>query len=50
MLWTISIILLVLWAVGLVSGATVGWWVHLLLILAVISLLLAVIRRGTAAA
>jgi hypothetical protein len=49
MLWTISIILLVLWAVGLVSGSTLGWWVHLLLVLAVISLILAVIRRGTAA-
>jgi hypothetical protein len=49
MLWTITIILLVLWAVGLVSGSTMGWWVHLLLILAVISLIFAVIRRGSAA-
>ncbi len=49
MLWTITIILLVLWAIGLVSGSTLGWWVHLLLILAVITLILAVIRRGTAA-
>jgi hypothetical protein len=48
MLWTITIILLVLWAVGLVSGSTLGWWVHLLLILAVVTLILAVIRRGTA--
>jgi hypothetical protein len=49
MLWTITIILLVLWAIGLVSGSTLGWWVHLLLILAVISLILAVVRRGSAA-
>jgi hypothetical protein len=48
MLWTITIILLVLWAIGLVSGSTLGWWVHLLLILAVISLIFAVIRRGSA--
>lgn len=48
MLWTITIILLVLWAVGLVSGATIGWWVHLLLIVAVITLILAVVRRGSA--
>lgn len=48
MLWTITIILLVLWAVGLVSGATLGWWVHLLLIVAVITLILAVVRRGSA--
>jgi hypothetical protein len=33
----------------MVSGATLGWWVHLLLILAVISLIFAVMRRGTAA-
>jgi hypothetical protein len=49
MLWTITIILLVLWALGLVSGSALGAWVHILLLLAVITLLLAVIRRGTAA-
>ena len=49
MLWTITIILLVLWAIGMVSGATLGWWIHLLLVLAVISLIFAVLRRGTAA-
>ena len=49
MLWTITVILLVLWAVGMVSGATLGWWVHLLLILAVISMIFAVIGRGRAA-
>lgn len=48
MLWTITVILLVLWAIGLVSGSTLGWWVHLLLVLAVISLVFAVIRRGSA--
>jgi uncharacterized protein DUF5670 len=48
MLWTITVILLVLWAIGLVSGSTLGWWVHLLLVLAVISLIFAVIRRGSA--
>ena len=49
MLWTITIILFVLWAIGMVSGATLGWWIHLLLVLAVISLIFAVMRRGTAA-
>jgi hypothetical protein len=49
MLWTITIILLVLWALGLVSGTAVGGWVHILLVLAVISLILAVMRRGSAA-
>jgi hypothetical protein len=50
MLWTITVILLVLWALGLVSGSAVGSWIHILLILAVISLILAVMRRGSAAA
>ncbi len=49
MLWTITIILFVLWAIGMLSGATLGWWIHLLLVLAVISLIFAVIRRGSAA-
>ena len=46
MLWTITVILLVLWVLGLVSGAAVGQWVHILLVLAVVSLILAVMRRG----
>jgi hypothetical protein len=50
MLWTITLILLVLWVLGLISGATLGWWVHLLLVFAVISLILAIARRGTASA
>lgn len=39
MLFTIAIILLVLWAVGLVSGTTMGGLVHLLIVLAVIMVL-----------
>jgi hypothetical protein len=49
MLWTITVILLVLWALGLVSGSAIGGWVHVLLVLAVVSLILAVMRRGSAA-
>lgn len=36
MLFTIAIILIVLWALGLVSGTTIGGFVHILLVLAVI--------------
>ena len=36
MLWTILVILLVLWLLGLVSGYTVGGFVHLLLVLALV--------------
>lgn len=39
MLWTISIILLLLWAVGLVSSYTMGGYIHLLLIAAVVVVL-----------
>jgi hypothetical protein len=39
MLWTITIILVVLWLLGLISGYTLGGWVHLLLVLAVIVLI-----------
>jgi len=44
MLWTIAIILLVLWAVGLVSAYTLGGFIHLLLILAIIVVLIRVIQ------
>jgi Family of unknown function (DUF5670) len=50
MLWTITVILFILWILGMVSGATLGWWIHVLLVLAVISLIFAVIRRGGGAA
>lgn len=40
MLFTIAIILIVLWALGLVSGTTVGGFVHILLVLAVVVILL----------
>jgi Family of unknown function (DUF5670) len=36
MLWTIAVILLVLWALGMVSSYTAGGFVHLLLLIAVI--------------
>jgi hypothetical protein len=44
--WTMSIILFVLWAVGLVSGSTEGLWIHLLLLFALVTLILAVVQRG----
>jgi hypothetical protein len=47
-LYTIAVILLILWLLGLVSGTTVGGFVHVLLVIAVIVVLLQVIggRRG----
>ncbi len=39
MLWTLFVILLVLWLVGLVSSYTLGGFIHILLVLAVVVLL-----------
>jgi hypothetical protein len=44
MLWTISIILIILWALGLVSSYTLHGWIHFLLVLAIILVLIRVIR------
>jgi hypothetical protein len=48
MLWTITIVLVILWLLGFVSGYTLGGWVHLLLILALIVLVFNLLsgRRG----
>ncbi len=49
MLWTIAVILLVLWALGLVSSYTLGGFIHILLVIAVIMLLVGFISgRKTA--
>jgi hypothetical protein len=39
MLWTITIVLFILWLLGVVSGYTLGSWIHILLVLAVIVLI-----------
>ncbi len=38
MLWTLFVILLVLWLVGVVSSYTLGGFIHLLLVLALVAL------------
>lgn len=44
MLFTIAVILIALWAVGLVSGTTVGGFLHVLLVLAVIVVVFQLVR------
>lgn len=44
MLQTIAVILLILWALGLVSSYTLGGFIHLLLVLAIIIVLIRVIQ------
>jgi hypothetical protein len=44
MLWTIVVILLVLWALGLVTSYTMGGLIHVLLVVAIIVVLVRVIQ------
>lgn len=44
MLWTIAVVLVVLWLLGLVSSYTLGGFIHILIVLAVIMILVRVIR------
>jgi asparagine N-glycosylation enzyme membrane subunit Stt3 len=44
MLWTIAVILLVLWLLGMVSSYTLGGFIHILLVLAIIAVLVRVIQ------
>jgi uncharacterized membrane protein len=50
MLYTIAVILLVLWLLGLVSSYTMGGFIHILLVVAVVMILVNLIsgRRGSA--
>ncbi len=44
MLWTVFFVLLILWALGLVSGYTIGGFIHLLLIIAIAVVLIRIIQ------
>ncbi|HEX9850118.1 lmo0937 family membrane protein [Candidatus Deferrimicrobium sp.] len=44
MLWTVAVILLVLWALGLVSSYTMGGFIHVLLVVAIVVVLVRVIQ------
>jgi hypothetical protein len=43
MLYTIAIVLLILWALGLVTSVTMGGFIHVLLVIAIVVILLRVI-------
>ncbi|HET6273721.1 MAG TPA: lmo0937 family membrane protein [Bacteroidota bacterium] len=44
MLYTIAVVLVVLWLLGLVTSYTMGGFVHVLLVIAIVAVLLRVIR------
>ena len=43
MLYTIAMVLLILWLLGLVTGATMGGFIHILLVIAIVVVLLRII-------
>ncbi len=44
MLWTVVVVMLILWVLGLVSSYTMGGFIHILLVLAVIAILVRIIQ------
>ena len=44
MLWTIAVVMIVLWILGIVSSYTMGGFVHLLLVIAIIMVLVNIIQ------
>ncbi len=44
MLWTIAVILLVLWLLGVVTSYTLGGFIHILLVIAIVVILVRLIR------
>jgi hypothetical protein len=44
MLWTLAVILIVLWLLGFVSSYTMGGFIHILLVIAIIVVLVRVIQ------
>ena len=47
MLWTIAIVLLALWALGLVTSFTMGGFIHILIVAAVVLVLVRLIQGRT---
>jgi uncharacterized membrane protein len=46
MLWTIAVVLIALWLLGIITSTTIGGFIHVLLVIAIIIILVNVIRRG----
>ena len=44
MLWTIAVVLVILWLLGLVTSYTMGGFIHVLLVIAIVIVLLRVIQ------
>ncbi|HET9408475.1 MAG TPA: lmo0937 family membrane protein [Candidatus Sulfotelmatobacter sp.] len=49
MLWTIAVVLLILWLLGMVSSYTLGGFIHILLVLAIVTVLIRLIQGRSVA-
>jgi hypothetical protein len=45
MLWIIAVVLIALWLLGLVTSTTIGGFIHILIVVAVILVLVRIIRK-----
>ncbi len=44
MLWTIAVIMIILWLLGVVTGYTMGYFIHILLVIAIVLVLVRIIQ------
>lgn len=44
MLWTIAVLLLIMWLLGMISSYTLGGFIHILLVLAIVAVLIRIIQ------
>jgi hypothetical protein len=44
MLWTIAVVLIILWLLGLVTGNTMGYFIHILLVIAIVVVIVGFIQ------
>ena len=44
MLWTITVLLFVMWLIGMISNYTMGGFIHILLLLAIVTMLVRIIQ------
>ena len=45
MLWLIAVVMVILWVLGIVTSYTMGGFIHILLVVAIIAVLLRIIKR-----
>lgn len=44
MLWTVAVILFILWLLGFITSATFGGWIHILLIIAIVVIVIRLLQ------